>query len=343
MALESPLVHAPDLQTGTWINASSPPIWQETGAGALLVDFSDFTCINCLRTLPYLRAWHRRYAPHLFVMGIHTPEFSFAHDPRWVAQSAGRLGVRWPILMDNQQEQWTSWAVHAWPTLFIVDRTGFIRVTHVGDRGYPRIEEAFRTLIHQTQPEFEFPTPLGSVRPEDELGAVCRPVTPELQADEVDLAFPALDAASGPRLASDSGASLQDGYRLDGDWTRSVDGWHLANGDGAIRLAYQAAEVNAVLAPSHLSGASFRALDADLSLGLHLDGRPIPAGQLGADAFRTSAGTGLRLDVPRLYNLVKSSTVQRHELRLSFAESGPTFYAFSFGSCLMPPIHHSSS
>lgn len=283
------------------------------------------------------------YAQDLMVVAIHTPEFSFACDPDWVAQAAGRLGIRWPVLQDNQHSHWTAWAVKAWPTLFLVDRRGFIRMTHVGDRGYAQVEAALRALLQETLLEINVPPALGSVRPEDELGAVCRPITPELQADDVDHLLPPAGIVTGQGQDSDAEILTGDGYSLEGDWTRAADGWQLAGGSGAIHLTYHAAEVNAVLSPvPSIASATERAV-SESTIRLELDGRPLSGGEMGSDTFRMSSGTGLRLDVPRLYNLVRCSTVQRHELRLSFAQTGPVFYAFSFGSCLMPPIQPSST
>jgi hypothetical protein len=301
------------------------------------VSFSDFTCINCLRTLPYLRAWHRMYAPHLVLITVHAPEFSFAHDPRWVAQSSRRLGIRWPILMDNQQIHWTAWAVDAWPTLFVVDRSGFIRMNHVGDRGYASVESALRTLLGTSSSDISLPEPLGSVRPEDEHGAVCLPITPELQADEVNRFFSTQGTNPDQEYASD------DSYQLVGDWARNADGWQLIQAPGAISLTYHAAEVHALLAPAPEEDLVDGDHACDPVIRLELDGQPPTRGLLGADVFQASSGAGLRLDVPRLYNLVRDSKVDQHALRLSFARPGPTFYAFSFGSCLLPPIDPSSS
>lgn len=337
MALQPPVVHAPDIQNGVWINAASPPDWRATGASALLVSFSDFTCINCLRVLPYVRAWQRMYAPHLFCLTVHTPEFSFARDLSWVTQAAGRLGIRWPILVDNQQTHWTAWAVRAWPTLFLVDRAGFIRMTLAGDRGYPDFEAAMRSLLEQGRPGHELPEALGVVLAEDFPGAVCLPVTPELQADEVNRAIPTL--RSGPREGNSPTdyQAPEEGYRFEGDWVRRDDGWQLAGDSGAIHLTYTAAEVHIVLAPpkDEPPGDSRR---GDPTIKVQLDGNSLTTGRFGKDVFRTAAGTGLRLDVPRLYNLINSSSVEPHELGLSFSQPGSTFYAFSFGSCVMPPI-----
>jgi hypothetical protein len=337
MTPDPPLVHAPDLQSGFWINTPSPPNLPDSDTGALLVTFSDFTCINCLRTLPYLRAWHRMYASLISVVTVHTPEFSFAADSNWVTVAAQRLGVRWPILMDERQKHWTAWTVKAWPTAFLVDRDGYIRMRHVGDRGYADLEDTFRKLISQTLPGNDLPAPLGSLRPEDETGAVCYPVTPELQADEAEVSWP----SEGPihERTPTVPTSPGDGYHLDGAWTRIGDGWELSEAPGAIVLVYSASEVNAVLAPK--TSDLGEPTQVDPRVRLELDGRPPPKGEFGSDLFQTSSESGLRLDIPRLYNLVRHTSVERHELRLQFPQPGARFYAFSFGSCLMPSNHPS--
>jgi thiol-disulfide isomerase/thioredoxin len=340
MLLDPPLVHAPDLQIGSWINAASPSPWDEN-ASATLVEFWEFTCVNCHRTLPYLRAWHRQYAPRVAVVGIHTAKFSFGHDSRWVLLAARRLGLRWPIAVDYQQSQWTAWAVKAWPTLFLVDCAGYVRLRHSGDRGYPTLESALRTLMREANPGLDLPEPVGILRPEDEPNAVRVPVTPELQADDAYRTVgPRVPPAQESAMKEDL-VELDGGYRLEGDWVRADDGWFLRTAPGAIILTYSAAQVHAVLAPDRHTDEPGAPLADPPTLQLELDGGPLEGSQFGSDVFRNRRGTGLRLDAPRLYNLVRESKVSRHELRLGFDRPGSTFYAFSFGSCVMPSIQPS--
>jgi hypothetical protein len=337
MDLDPPLVHAPEIPAGPWIGTPPPLPWSESDQQVLVVGFWDFTCVSCLRTLPYLRAWNRIYSPYILMIGFHTPEFSFARDARWVKSAAGRLGIRWPILTDNQQDQWTRWTVPAWPTVFLVDADGFIRLRHSGDAGYGAVEDCLRTLLQDRSPEEELPPPVGSLREEDEPGAVCFPVTPELQADEAGLPVQGLAAAMAIQHPPEPSKAIRDGYDLDGDWIRIDDGWRLEHGSGRLTLTYAAAQVFAVMAPDRAGEAGSEGVLDYPTIVLELDGRTPDGECFGEDVFRTQAGAGLRLDMPRLYNLVKDTTVSRHELCLRFAEPGPTFYAFSFGSCLMPP------
>src|SRR5690242_8623285 len=123
-----------------WLN--SPPLTAEAFRGrVLLVDFWTYTCVNWLRTLPYVRAWQSRYAEQgLTVVGVHTPEFPFEQDLANVTAQAAALGVSWPIATDNRYEVWRSFANHFWPAVYLADADGGIRYHHFGEGEYAMTE-----------------------------------------------------------------------------------------------------------------------------------------------------------------------------------------------------------
>jgi thiol-disulfide isomerase/thioredoxin len=148
MALDPRTVRAPEFPRVEWLNSPDPLIMADFRGRTVLVDLWDFTCINCLRTLPYLRDWHERYqAAGLIIIGVHTPEFAFGRSASLVRSALGRLGVRWPVALDNDQEIWTAYANHAWPTAYLVDADGYLRARHPGDAGYHRLEADLRQLL----------------------------------------------------------------------------------------------------------------------------------------------------------------------------------------------------
>src|SRR5579864_4395575 len=128
-----------DGNTG-WIN--SPPLTPADLRGkVVLVDFWEYTCINCLRTLPYLREWYKRYANDGFVIvGVHTPEFEFSGDPKNVEAATKRLGVTWPVALDNHDTIWNRYGTNTWPHELLFAQNGHRVESVIGEGGYPETE-----------------------------------------------------------------------------------------------------------------------------------------------------------------------------------------------------------
>ena len=115
-----PVVNAPELEGGEWLQGG--PVAVRARDKPLLVDFWDYTCLNCLRTLPYLAEWHRRYAPHgLEIVGVHTPEFDFARNPEHVRAAIADLDLPYPVVLDARHAIWQAYANRFWPAKYFVD------------------------------------------------------------------------------------------------------------------------------------------------------------------------------------------------------------------------------
>lgn len=331
MDLEDPIVHAPEFPDSVWLNAFTEISQVGLRGKAVLIEFWDFTCINCIRTLPYVRAWYERYNDlGLEIIGVHTPEFSFARDRKQVKAALGRLGIRWPVILDNEQTIWTSYANRYWPTFYLIDARGYIRYRQAGEGYYTQIEEALRALLRERKPQVELPSILPPLRPEDAPGAVCEPTTPELHID-------ALGNSSSPadnttyRLPDD----LHDGhFYLEGDWRVTGEGLTMEARDGAITLLYHAADVHTVVAPSADPDRLEHFFHDPLIVRVTQDEEPVPYDCFGTDLLLDHEHTILRVDAPRSYSLIHDQAVQPHSLRLAPAAVGFTLYAFSFGSCI---------
>ena len=116
----------------------------------MLVDFWTYTCINCLRTLPHLRAWDDRYGGRgLTIVGVHTPEFSFEHETANVRRAIARNRLRYPVLQDNDYATWSAWGNQFWPAKYLIDARGEVRYTHFGEGGYGATEKAIRSLLRE--------------------------------------------------------------------------------------------------------------------------------------------------------------------------------------------------
>ncbi len=135
---------------GPWINtATGRPLTQADLRGkVVLVDFWTYSCINCIRTLPYLRGWHDRYARDgLVIVGVHTPEFAFERSLDNVRKATGDLDVRWPVALDNTYDTWDNFSNRFWPSKYLIDRDGRLRSVHYGEGAYDRTEEQIRQLL----------------------------------------------------------------------------------------------------------------------------------------------------------------------------------------------------
>ena len=135
--------------TQEWIN-SQPLTMQELRGKVVLIDFWTYSCINCIRTLPYLQSWHTRYAADgLVIVGVHTPEFEFEKLYDNVTQAALDEGVTWPVVQDNARAVWSSYANRYWPAKYLIDRHGVIRYRHFGEGKYAETEEEIRKLLQE--------------------------------------------------------------------------------------------------------------------------------------------------------------------------------------------------
>jgi thiol-disulfide isomerase/thioredoxin len=333
MALDRQIVRAPDFPPVDWLNALEAPPLAGLRGRSIFVEFWDFTCINCLRTLPAVRDWHERYREAgLAVLGVHTPEFPFARDPLHVQAAVGRLGIRWPVALDNDQAIWTAFANHAWPTIYLIDADGYIRLRHVGEGGYTPIEEAVRALLAETGLAPSALPPIGPAGEQEEgEGAVCFPATPELQTESLGNGPIERDKSRNLTLPHDR---VEGSFYLDGEWRERHQGLSLVSEAGEAVLPFQASAVHAVLSPfpgaeasSHLEPVFVEAL---------LDGAPVAAGHYGRDLFHRQGSTWLRVDDPRLYDIAVGLEPGPHELRLRCASPGWSLYAFTFQACLLP-------
>lgn len=146
--------NAPDFVTGgKWFNppAGGPPTMKELRGKVVLVDFWTYTCINCIRTLPYIKAWHEKYKDKgLVIVGVHTPEFEFEKNPDNVAKALKDFGIVYPVMQDNDYATWQAYANHYWPAKYMVDKDGKIRYTHFGEGDYDETEKKIQELLAET-------------------------------------------------------------------------------------------------------------------------------------------------------------------------------------------------
>ncbi|MCZ7569342.1 MAG: redoxin domain-containing protein [Ardenticatenaceae bacterium] len=327
-------IRAPEFTHGRWLNSSALSIADLVRRGPVLADFWDYTCINCLRTLPYLIEWHERYAPHgLTIVGVHAPEFEFAHDPEVVAAAIDRLGIEYPVFLDNNFTTWSAYSNRAWPAKYLIDTSRIIRYTHVGEGRYGETERAIQTLLREQQPDVDLLEPLQPLRPTDVPGAVCYPTTPELHAGYAHgrLGNPECWFEGAPgRYSAVLPAEREEGrLYFEGEWQAFAE-YSLATAEGSkVWVPYRAAEVNAVLrAPGRSAVRVYVTLDGQAGLDYEEAGEDV--------VVDVELGSYVTVSQPRMYNLVINPDFASHTLGLHTTEPGLEVYSFTFVSCVIP-------
>ncbi|MBV8488930.1 MAG: redoxin domain-containing protein [Candidatus Eremiobacteraeota bacterium] len=335
----------PDVAKGfegasAWLNGG-PPTATNLQGKVVLVDFWEYTCINCLRTLPYLREWYRRYKDDgLVILGIHTPEFAFSGEQQNVAAAAQHLGVTWPIALDDNHTIWDRFHTDRWPTELLFDSGAHLVDRTVGEGDYRKTEKAIQTALLAMNPKLHMP-PVMELLPQDSYdkpGAVCYLQTPETYVGPwhgtqiANAPSPALGETSGmgaDNYYADPGRNYQDGaIYLQGSWTPSKDGQAMVDqGGGYLTMRYHAIEVMTVMRPQ----------SGSVRVGVTQDGKPIPKDDAGADVkYDASGNSYVDVDQARAYHIVENAKFGTHDLRLTPSGNGLGIYSFAFESCEKP-------
>ncbi|HVR47042.1 MAG TPA: redoxin domain-containing protein [Candidatus Binatia bacterium] len=315
-----------------WIDGS-PVTPSDLRGKVVLVDFWEYTCLNCLRTLPYLREWYRRYRDRGFVIiGVHTPEFDFSGKRANVVAAAKRLGVTWPIALDDRFTIWKRYGNNEWPHEYLYDQNGRLVESVLGEGAYPQTEVRIQALLRAADPHLELP-PVMALLPQDSYdkpGAVCYPHTPELLVGR----SPIADAPPSTNFAqdtdySDAGSSPQDGaIYLQGYWHLTSEAAVSGESNGYLALRYHAIQLEVVMRPE--AGGVIR-------VNVMQDGKPVAREDAGKDLRYDERGRSYAsVDSSRAYDLIMNGRFGTHDVRLSPEGSGLGIYDFAFESCEVP-------
>jgi thiol-disulfide isomerase/thioredoxin len=314
-----------------WLN-SDPLTPAQLQGKVVLIDFWEYTCINCLRTLPYLREWYRRYHDKGFVIiGVHTPEFDFSGQRANVAAAAERLGVTWPIVLDDKFAIWKRYDNNEWPHEYLYDQEGRLVESFGGEGGYPQTEERIQALLKAANPRLSLP-PVMALLPQDSYdkpGAVCYPMTPEILVGRRGIANSTASNNSMQDTNYVAGVSNpQDGsVYLQGYWRTTPEAAVSGESDGFLELRYHAIQVETVLKPEN--GGSVR-------VDVTQDGKPVAKDDAGKDLQYDARGSYVEVKAPRAYDLIANAQFGQHTLQLSPKGDGLGIYDFAFESCEIP-------
>jgi thiol-disulfide isomerase/thioredoxin len=307
-----------------WLN--SPPLSAASLRGnVVLIDFWTYTCINWLRTLPYVRAWAEKYREHgVVTIGVHSPEFSFEHDLENVRRAARDMRVEYPIAIDNDFAIWHAFTNHYWPALYLVDALGHLRYHHFGEGAYELTEMMLQHLLAEAGIG-GFDDDLVSV---DAQGAEVAADWDSLRSVETYVGFERTE-----HFASPGGAVLDkrrvytaperlrlNHWALAGEWTVGREATVLNEANGRIAYRFHARDLHLVVGPSAL-GTSGR-------FRVFIDGQA-PGEAFGSDVDERGNGT---VTDQRLYQLIRQSGhIADRLFEIEFLDAGVEAFVFTFG------------
>jgi thiol-disulfide isomerase/thioredoxin len=314
----------PDLSGATsWLN--SPPLNRSQLKGkVVLIDFWTYSCINCLRSLPYLRAWDEQYrASGLVIIGVHTPEFDFEKDPANIQKALRKFGITYPVAVDSQHRIWSAFHNQYWPAHYFIDATGKVRFHHFGEGDYEESEQWIQKLLKERNgPRQSSPAPTS-----------LRANGAEVAADGSALGSPEtyIGYSRAERFASPGGLQAdrehvylapqwlqRNQWGLSGTWVEHDEAAVLNAAHGSILFRFHARDLHLVLGP----GAG------QVRFRVRIDGHA-PGADHGVDCDEQGLGT---VTEDRLYQLVRQhGRIEDRTFEIEFLDPGVKAFSFTFG------------
>lgn len=299
----------------TWLNTEKPLTLKDLKGKVVLVDFWTYTCINCIRTLPFVTSWYEKYKDDGFVVvGVHTPEFAFEKDTSNVENAIKHYKITYPVAQDNDYATWNNYHNQYWPAEYLIDANGVIRRTHFGEGEYDQMEIAIQKLLQEAGKKVVIPltdtpdqTPKVRTSPETYLGS-----------KRMEYYYPTGSLANGEQVFTLSDTSSLNSFSLGGTW-HIADEHAKAVKNATLTYNFSADKVFMTLRPP--KGKS-------VIVKVYLDGKVISASDAGEDVK-----DGIMIvSNDRLYNLVDlHGSVENHILKLEFQTDGLEVFTFTFG------------
>ncbi len=333
-AIEQVGAPAPDFACATCLN-HKPFKLSDLRGKVVLVDFWEYTCINCIRTFPFLRRWDKLYAPvGLVIVGVHTPEFGFAKDPARVADAGRRFGFDFPVAVDSDYKIWNAFHNEAWPADYLIDKNGSVAYMHIGEGEYGDFERKIQELLKQANPKLDFNVAKYRISADENVnlfGGVCMRATPETYlgfAHGLNIANPGgEDRTQQTTYAAPSDIPM-DNFALNGPW---------------LATAEQVSHTTQVKPPGDSVELRYRAKSVYLVAGsddskpkrlyVTQDGNPLRKGASGVDVRSDPGGrTYVDLAGKRMYYIANNPEFGGHLLGLYALEPGMSLYSFTFGN-----------
>lgn len=318
---------AQELPTGLkWLN-SKPQSLKSLRGKVVLLDFWTYSCVNCIRTMPKLKAWHDLYADKgLVIIGIHTPEFDFEKDQKNVEAALKTFGIKYPIVLDGNYKIWNQYQNRWWPRKFLLDKTGNIVYDHVGEGGYAETEAAIQKALMDAGAE-----DLPAIEPDMSIGGgICYRTTPETYLGflrgryaNVGTFIPGAESDF-----TDTSTHEDDVVYLHGHWKVGKESLahtrKLATSSEYLVLKYSAFSVNLV-------AGSLNTKTAEVEI--ELDEQPLPEDMAGEDVEIIKGKAILKVKGHRMYRIIDSDAYHQGKLKLKTGANNLEMFAFTFGGC----------
>jgi cytochrome c biogenesis protein CcdA/thiol-disulfide isomerase/thioredoxin len=306
---------------GPWFNGA--PLTNEQLKGkVVVVDFWTYSCINCLRSIPFVKAWDERYRKDgLVIIGVHAPEFAFEREPANVARAVQELGIRYPVALDNQYALWRALKNNYWPAHYFVDAQGRVRYHHFGEGNYAMSERVIRQLLAEAGH-----APAGGAARAIAQGAQAQANVREINSPETYIGHARAERFASPGGLAHDGAKTYapaplslNAWGLEGRWYDSAQNARSLSPGAKIHFRFHARDLHLVLGPGSGKPVRFRVL---------LDGKT-PGADAGVDV--AANGTGA-VKEQRLYQLVRQKgAVRDRTFTIEFLDPGVEAFAFTFG------------
>jgi thiol-disulfide isomerase/thioredoxin len=325
-----------------WLNSEPLTLAGLGEAGrVVLIDFWTYTCVNCIRTLPFLRDWHEKYADRgLTILGVHAPEFQFEHDPANVRDAVARHDLRYPVAQDNEMETWSAFGNRFWPAKYLVGADGALRYQHFGEGEYDSTELAIRAALTDAGHDVS-DVPLGGVDPPMLDPGLAGGITRELYGGYArSYTIQGIYAAQeeyyeGPdrtALYEDEPEHRHNQWYVQGLWRNEaeaiVHARRTETPEDYLAFRFVARSVNVVMRPA--TGEPFEVI-------VELDGLALLPEEAGPDVTFEAGDGGerravVRVDEARMYRMVQLPALGDHELRLRTASDSFAMFAVTFGA-----------
>ena len=291
----------------------------------VLVDFWTYSCINCIRTLPYLKSWHEKYGDKgLVIIGVHSPEFDFEKDFRNVQGAVEKNGIEYPIVLDNDFATWRAYNNHYWPHKYLIDSEGYIRYDHIGEGGYEETEDKIVELLMERDAQLE----LGDTSTIEAPGTVFGQIgTPEIYFGHnfFRLSSPQIGNTGGFSIEKPADYTLPGTFQgntpyLEGTWETRGDYSIMHSENGKVALRFKAKNANIVAGSPNGS-----------QIKVMLDGSDITQADFGDDVQIVDGRPTAIVREQRLYNLVSGQDYSEKTLVFEIIGEDFELYTFTFG------------
>ena len=306
---------------GPWFN-SAPLSREQLKGKVVVIDFWTYSCINCLRSLPYVRAWDEKYRQNgLVVIGVHAPEFAFEREPKNVAQAIKDLGIRYPVALDNDYVLWRALHNNYWPAHYFIDAQGRVRYHHFGEGEYAMSERVIRQLLAEAGH-----APGGGMVQASASGAEAAPDIDQIGSPETYIGYARADRfvspggieRDAPKTYAKASLKLND-WALEGAWWDGRQSARSLQPGAKILFRFHARDLHLVLGSASGKPVRFR---------VSVDGKA-PGADAGVDVKADGSGT---VTGQRLYQLVRQrGPVEDRTFTIEFLDPGVEAFSFTFG------------